>query len=302
MSCTGGVEGSSHGLSGFSGLKSVESDQSVAELIYNMAKISVVCPTFNSARFVTRTLESAVRQTRTAEEIIISDDGSTDDTIPVVEQFFSRRPGIPHILIHNAHKGAGAARNAAIQRASCEWIAFLDSDDLWQPQKLAVVSQLIDQHPEFNIFCHAEEQVALNGSRHIIDYAQWYDPEKPLAPQIYYRSFFSPSAVTCQRKLLFEGGLFDETILSGIEDFDLWQRIAPFARPYFIRQPLGYYFDRAGNLSFGGHWNKWKDSMRLAFRYGNRVTVLGMAYHISKVTAFQALRGLQHFFPGTIRI
>src|SRR5439155_11059610 len=108
------------------------------------------------------------------------------------------------------------------------------------------------------------------------------------------RSFFSPSAVTCRRTLLFEGGLFDETILSGIEDFDLWQRIAPFARPYFIREPLGYYFDRTGNLSFGGYWNKWKVSVRLAVRYGSRVTPLGMAYHISNITLFHAFHGLRH--------
>ena len=100
--------------------------------------------------------------------------------------------------------------------------------------------------------------------------------------------------MTCRRTLLFEGGLFDETILSGIEDFDLWQRIAPFARPYFIREPLGYYFDRTGNLSFGGYWNKWKDSVRLAVRYGSRVTPLGMAYHISKITLFHAFHGLRH--------
>jgi teichuronic acid biosynthesis glycosyltransferase TuaG len=258
--------------------------------------ISVVCPTFNSAGFVTRTLESAVNQTLRPKEIIISDDGSTDDTLKVVEDFLNRCPGIPHISIPNPHRGAGASRNAGIKRSSCEWIAFLDSDDLWRPQKLETIAQLIEQHPEFNIFCHAEEQVGLNGSRHVIDYAQWYDSAKPLAPQLYHRNFFSTSAVICRRKLLFEGGLFDETILSGIEDFDLWQRIAPYAKPYFTREPLGYYFDRAGNLTFGGDWKKWKDNMRLAFRYGKRVTPLGMAYHISKVTAFHALQGVQHFF------
>jgi len=261
-----------------------------------MPEISVVCPTFNSASFVTRTLVSAVQQTRPPDEIIISDDGSTDDTVTIIEEFLDRYPHIRHTLIRNLHRGAGAARNAAIEWSASEWIAFLDSDDLWKPQKLEVVAQHIELHPEFNIFCHAEEQVAQHGSRHLIDYGKWYDPHKALPAQIYYRSFFSPSAVICSRKLLFDGGLFDETILSGIEDFDLWQRIAPFARPYFIRQPLGYYFDRAGNLSFGGHWNKWKDSIRLAFRYGNRVTPLGMAYHISKITAFHTLRGLWHRF------
>ena len=258
--------------------------------------ISVVCPTFNSAGFVIRSLESAIHQTRPAGEIIVSDDGSTDDSVSVVEKFLNQYPQIPHIILRNAHRGAGAARNAAIQRSSFEWIAFLDSDDLWRPQKLEVILQLINSHPECNLFCHAEEEVSLSGSRHVIDYARWYDPRKALSAQIYYRSFFSPSVVACSRKLLFEGGLFDETILSGIEDFDLWQRIAPFARPYFIREPLGYYFDRAGNLSFGGHWNKWKDGIRLAFRYGNRVTPLGMAYHISKITAFHTLHGLRHRF------
>ena len=261
-----------------------------------MPAISVVCPTYNSASFVIHTLESAVQQTRPPDEIIVSDDGSTDNSVHVIEEFLSRYPQIGHTVIRNMHRGAGAARNAGIQRAASEWIAFLDSDDLWKPQKLEVVSQLIEQHPEVNIFCHAEERVARHGTRQVIDYAHWYDPHKALPPQIYYRSFFSPSAVTCHRKLLFDGGLFDETILSGIEDFDLWQRIAPFARPYFIREPLGYYFDRAGNLSFGGDWKKWKDNIRLALRYGDRVTPLGMVYQISKITAFHSLHALWHRF------
>src|SRR5438105_9046670 len=140
-----------------------------------MPTISVICPTYNSARFVTRTLESAVQQTRRPDEIIISDDGSTDETVSVVEEFLSAYPQIPHSVLRNPHRGAGATRNSAIQRSSSEWISFLDSDDLWQPQKLQVISQLIEQHPGVNLICHAEEQVALDGSRHIIDYAQWYD-------------------------------------------------------------------------------------------------------------------------------
>lgn len=261
-----------------------------------MPTISVVCPTFNSARFVTRTLESIVSQTRLPDEVVISDDGSTDDTVSVVERFFSAHPHVKSSIIRGQHKGVGATRNAGIKHSSGEWVAFMDSDDLWQPRKLEVMHEQIEQHPGVNIFCHAEEQVGLDGSRHIIDYAQWYDERKPLPPQVYYRSFFSPSAVTCQRKLLFEGGLFDETILSGIEDFDLWQRIAPFAKPHFIREPLGYYFDRAGNLSFGGDWIKWRDSVMLAFRYGRRVTPFGMLYHLSRVTAFHATRRFRRVF------
>ena len=69
-----------------------------------MPAISVVCPTFNSARFVTRTLESAVNQTLTPGEIIISDDGSTDDTVKVVEAFFKQNGEVPHIIIRNAHR------------------------------------------------------------------------------------------------------------------------------------------------------------------------------------------------------
>jgi glycosyltransferase involved in cell wall biosynthesis len=259
-----------------------------------MPTISVVCPTFNSAAFVTRTLESVVSQTRKPDEIIISDDGSADNTISVVEDFFSRgHNDMNWTILRGEHRGAGATRNAGIKHSSGEWIAFIDSDDFWVPRKLEIICDAIQGNPGVNIFCHAEEQVGLDGSRHIIDYGKWYDARKPLPAQIYYRSFFSPSAVTCQRKLLLEAGLFDETIMSGLEDFDLWQRMAPSARPHFISIPLGYYMDRSGSLVFGGDWNKWKDSVRLAFRYGHRVTPVGMLYYISKVSAFYALRRIR---------
>src|SRR6185295_19151753 len=92
-------------------------------------KISVIIPAYNQARWLPECIESALQQTLTAHEIIVVDDGSTDDTREVV----SRYP-VRHIYQKNA--GVSAARNRGIQEATGEWIALLDGDDYWLPRKL----------------------------------------------------------------------------------------------------------------------------------------------------------------------
>src|SRR5258706_1629286 len=92
--------------------------------------ISVVCPTYNSANFILRTLENVADQVYPPFEIIVSDDGSTDDTVSLVRSFLNERPGIKSELIVSPHKGPGAARNTAVRCASAEWIALIDSDDV----------------------------------------------------------------------------------------------------------------------------------------------------------------------------
>jgi glycosyltransferase involved in cell wall biosynthesis len=258
--------------------------------------ISVVCPTFNSASFVVRTLESVVSQTLPPDEIIVSDDGSTDDTVACVTGFLQGYPSIRSVVIAGTHKGPGAARNSAVKRATGEWIAFIDSDDFWFPTKLEKIASAIASHPEANVFCHSEEQIHLDGSRRSIKYSVWFDSRRPLPQQLYYRDFFSPSAVTCRRSLIRDAGFFDEAIMSGVEDFDLWQKMAPRIVPVFIDETLAYYYDREGNISSRGDWKRWQDMVRLAFRYRRVVTPVGMVFHLTKVTVFFGLRGMRRLF------
>src|SRR5690242_18500501 len=97
--------------------------------------VSIITPAFNAARYVEHTLESAVRQTFTNFELLLVDDGSTDQTSAIAERYAGRDPRI--IVSRQANRGIAAARNAAMARARGRYFALLDSDDLWFPTYLA---------------------------------------------------------------------------------------------------------------------------------------------------------------------
>ena len=97
-----------------------------------MPKITVIIPTFNREAFVARAIDSVLTQRFTDHEIIVIDDGSTDDT-----RFALKRFGNRIRYVQQEHAGVSAARNAGVQSATGEWVAFLDSDDEWKPEYLA---------------------------------------------------------------------------------------------------------------------------------------------------------------------
>jgi glycosyltransferase involved in cell wall biosynthesis len=105
--------------------------------------VSVLVPTYNRADFIGATLTALLGQTHPPQEIVIVDDGSTDNTASVVASF--DHPSIRYIESSNG--GCTAARQKALEHASCDWIAFCDSDDLWEPDRLALQARLIDLHP-----------------------------------------------------------------------------------------------------------------------------------------------------------
>jgi len=217
--------------------------------------ISIVCPTYESASFIGQTIATVCAQTTPPLELIISDDGSTDDTLAIVEELQREIAAFPIRLIRNAHRGPGAARNAGIRRAVGEWIAFLDSDDWWMQEKLARMEAAIRQYPEANFFSNSEYHRRLDGSESLFDYGAAYMPNIPLQRQLFHENLFSTSAIVCRRDLLLTHGLFDEHLLSS-QDYELWLRLAPAIRPVFVRVPLGWYVDRTGNVTSGPRWRR----------------------------------------------
>jgi teichuronic acid biosynthesis glycosyltransferase TuaG len=248
------------------------------------AAVSVICPTFNSAKFVDRALESVLSQTERPLEVIVVDDGSTDDTVVVARRALDRRPEVPGTVVETPHRGPGVARNSGVRRARGSWIAFIDSDDAWHPRKLEVVGRTITAHPDVNLVCHGEERVLLDGTRRQLDYGAWYDPHRPLPPQLYARNFLSTSAVTCLRQLLEDTGLFDEALMSS-QDYELWLRMSPKMRPVFVREILGTYHDRAGSVSSGRAWRRWLNLLRIALRHRDKVGWLATARRLARLTA-----------------
>lgn len=186
--------------------------------------ISVIIPTYNRATLVLEALESVFCQDLPGIEIIVVDDGSTDDTRQRLLPMLSRIR-----YVYQERTGVSGARNTGMRLAHGQWLAFLDSDDLWLPHKLTRQMQYLAAHPELRI-CQTEETWIRQGSR-------WNPRRYHRKPSGYcfdellQRCLVSPSAVILHRSLLEEVGDFDEE-LPACEDYDLWLRIG-------WRHPLG---------------------------------------------------------------
>jgi len=196
-----------------------------------MPRVSVIIPTFNRCGKVVRAIQSAVEQTFIDREIIVVDDGSTDATQNTVDQF----PDPIKFIAHSSNLGVSAARNSGIRHSNSPYIAFLDSDDYWLPEKLKVQIEFLETHTNVQV-CQSEELWIRNGRRvnpmkkHIKPSGNIFEPSLKLC-------LVSPSAVMIRRSLLDEVGLFDES-LPACEDYDLWLRISCHYPISLIQQPL----------------------------------------------------------------
>lgn len=196
-----------------------------------MATVSVIIPTFNRATKVVRAISSAVNQTCSELEIIVVDDGSTDGTKKLVAQFLDRI----NYITHSGNLGVSPARNTGIRHSTAPFIAFLDSDDYWMPEKLEIQLNYFETHAQAQV-CQTEEIWIKRGKRvnprkkHLKPSGDIFEPSLKLC-------LVSPSAVMLRRSLLEEVGLFDEG-LPVCEDYDLWLRIACRYPVYLIKQPL----------------------------------------------------------------
>ncbi|NVM57275.1 MAG: glycosyltransferase family 2 protein [Desulfobacterales bacterium] len=194
-----------------------------------MPAVSVIIPTYNRARFLKEAICSVLAQDFHDFELIVVDDGSTDDS----PQLLGSYPKIR--IVRQDRRGVSAARNAGIARAPGRFVAFLDSDDLWLPGKLSAQVAFFETHPTA-LICQTEEVWIRNGIRvnpkkqHKKHSGMIFGPSLELC-------LVSPSAVMMQRRLLDEVGGFDET-LPACEDYDLWLRIACRFPIYLISTPL----------------------------------------------------------------
>ncbi len=180
--------------------------------------VSVIIPTHNRAALVREAVASVLAQSWQDLEILVVDDGSTDGTAAALASFAAQIR-----LLHRASRGGvSAARNAGIQAARGKWLAFLDSDDLWLPEKLARQMAFLAAHPDLNL-CQTEETWVRRGVR-----VNQPRSHRKVGGRIFFasleRCLVSPSAVILHRRLFEEHGAFDED-LPAAEDYDLWLRL-----------------------------------------------------------------------------
>jgi len=230
--------------------------------------VSVVCPTYNSGDFIVKSIKTILNQTFPPTELIISDDGSTDDTIEKVKLLFNNYSGeINTKIIQNDHKGAGATRNAGIIASNSEWISFLDSDDLWFPDKILEVMEIITSNNGYNYIFHNEEHLRLNGI--IIpfhDFSKLYRKDQSLQYQLWRYCIFHTSTITCKKDLLLRSGLFDESLMSS-QDWDLWLKMSPHINYYHINKILGTYVERSNNITNTKSFKGLLDMLKVMSKY-----------------------------------
>lgn len=194
------------------------------------AKISVIIPAFNRAKLLRRALDSVFAQTEKPHQVCVVDDGSSDNTAEIVQQHY---PEV--IYIYQPNQGVSSARNKGVQATTGEWVAFLDNDDEWLPDKLAQQSALLRQNPEAKLV-HCEENWIRNGIR-----VNQKTKHRKSGGDIFERCLalcvVSPSAVLIARDLLQDLGGFDET-LPACEDYDLWLKVCCQFPVFFVTKPL----------------------------------------------------------------
>jgi len=195
----------------------------------NVINISVIIPSYNRRELLKRALISVYAQTLQPAEVIVIDDGSTDGTESMLRLEFPRV-----IAIHQENLGVSAARNLGLQQTSGDWLAFLDSDDEWLPEKLRKQQLALESNPEYRI-CHTEENWIRNGIQVGVPkkYAKtggWiFSDCLPLCA-------ISPSTVLIHRSVFSAVGQFDAR-LPACEDYDLWLRISANYPVLLVAQP-----------------------------------------------------------------
>jgi glycosyltransferase involved in cell wall biosynthesis len=192
--------------------------------------VSVIVPAYNRAHLIGRALESLRRQTYRDFEVVLGDDGSTDDTVAVAQKAW------PEIKVARlpANRGASSARNAAI-RASCgRFLAFLDSDDEWLPDKLAVQMDYLQRHPEVEVCACAYRKQWRDGRTTLMPPPHPADLTQALHSAL---DFHGASTPVVRREVLDDIGYQDED-LRILEDWDWMLRISQKYRIEILDEPL----------------------------------------------------------------
>ena len=200
-------------------------------------RISVVIPTYNRKEPLQRAIRSVLAQTRPAEEIIVVDDGSQDDTRSMIESNFAMVR-----YFYQSNQGVSKARNAGIEQSAENWIALLDSDDEWKPDKLEKQVAALMKKPDLE-FCHTDEIWIRNGKR-----VNAMHKHKKFGGYIFEKCLplcvISPSSVLLKKTIFEKTGYFNEK-LPACEDYDYWLRYCSANPVLYIDSPL--------LIKYGGH-------------------------------------------------
>lgn len=209
--------------------------------------VSVIVPAWRAALTIGRTLNSIAAQTWLPREVIVVDDGSDDNTADIAESWRSQLGAINLKVLRQKNQGAGAARNLAIAHAVGQYLAFLDADDEWLPEKLErSLAELVDKKSDFVFH---DMQIENNGKISYLSAVRHFPESSDPYIALCLRGFVPTSTVVVRRDAVVAAGGFDPTLRSG-QDYELWLRLfGNHLRAAAISAPLTLYHVTSGSIT-----------------------------------------------------
>lgn len=241
------------------------------------SSISVIIPTFNRSAVLRQAMASVLSQKGPSFELIVVDDGSTDDTRQMIAQNY---PQVRYV--YQANQGPAAARNRGVDEAQGRWIAFLDSDDRWLPGKLVAQNYFFEAYPEYRIA--QTEEIWIRKGRRVNQMNKHKKKGGHIFEACLPLCLISPSAVMMEKSLFIEAGRFDESY-PACEDYELWLRIAS-------RYPVGL-IPKPYIEKYGGHADQLSHAFPAMDRF--RIRALQTLLMSGRLSESQALSAWVEF-------
>ncbi len=206
--------------------------------------VSIIMPSYNTACFIGETIKSVLAQSYENWELLIVDDCSTDDTDEVIKPYLS--DSRIRYLKNEKNSGAAVSRNYALREAKGKWIAFLDSDDIWHPEKLERQVKFMCEH-DYK-FTYTDYKIQLNGAW--LPYV-YYGPDVVTKRKMKDYCYFSTITVMYDREYV---GLIQIEPIRKNNDYAMWLRIIEKTPCYRFGECLSYYIKHDGSISSGSKW------------------------------------------------
>ncbi|WP_432454640.1 MULTISPECIES: glycosyltransferase family 2 protein [unclassified Agarivorans] len=219
--------------------------------------VSVIIPAYNAQSFIEKAILSVLAQSAVASEIIVVNDGSSDATADILSGYLDRI-----IYIEQQNAGVSAARNAGISVATSDLIAFLDADDYWHPDKLAIQLEAMQENPHW-VACYTRD-CSDDSELNQTETESGLTFEDKTIEQIFINPYLTTSTVLVKRELLLSIGLFDTRLLTA-EDIDVYYKIASLGMIGFVNRVLVH--KKSVENSLGSQLCSYADNLEVIDRF-----------------------------------
>jgi len=260
-----------------------------------VVSVSVVIPTYNRAHLICDALNSVVAQTFKDLEIIVVDDGSQDDTSAIVQNWHTdKNPEITLSYIPQENAGGNAARNNGIEAAKGQYVAFLDSDDIWHPEKLAKQVELLETNQNFVAAYTGLREVEASTGEVLSTPEHRYMSGNLLAAILVSDVTAPTSTYVVRRKALHDAGLFDLD-LAARQDWDMWIRLAELGEIGCVPETLVDLRHHNGPRTISDPTRELRAYERILTKYSSQRRKLGISTVMASKASYHRRAAKVHF-------